>query len=123
MSQQIGIIGEKLAAKYLKQKGYRILARNFCNSFGRRLGEIDIITKKDNIIVFVEVKTRLQKKSIIIPEECINRAKLHKLNKIAAYYLKINNLTKNPYSFDAISIIYDEQNKKAFIRHLENIYL
>jgi putative endonuclease len=123
MSQQVGVIGEKLAEKYLKQKGYRILARNFCNSVGRRMGEIDIIAQKNNAIIFVEVKTRLQKTSIIIPEECINRAKLHKLNKIASYYLKINNLIRTPYSFDAISIIYDETNKKASIRHLENIYL
>lgn len=123
MSQQVGIIGEKLAEKYLRQKGYRILARNFFNPIGRRIGEIDIIAKKDELIVFVEVKTRLQKPSIIIPEECINRVKLHKLNKIAAYYLKTNKLIPNPYQFDAISILYDQINKKASIRHLENIYL
>ncbi|MBP5618294.1 MAG: YraN family protein, partial [Clostridia bacterium] len=46
--------GEKLAARYLRRKGYRILERNFQTRFG----EIDLIARKGDQLVFVEVKTR-----------------------------------------------------------------
>ncbi len=56
MSDQIktGNIGENLAARYLKEKGYEILARNFRHG----KAEIDLIVRKDNWVLFVEVKTR-----------------------------------------------------------------
>ncbi len=52
--KELGYFGEKVVAYYLEKKGYRILKRNFCI----RGGEIDIIAQKDDIIAFVEVKTR-----------------------------------------------------------------
>ena len=53
-NQRFGALGEKLAARYLKEQGYKILKKNYKN----KLGEIDIIAVDKNEIVFVEVKTR-----------------------------------------------------------------
>jgi len=122
-AKSLGRMGEDLAEKYLREKGYRILERNFCNPLGRRLGEIDIIAQKGKEIVFVEVKTReMLKYDWILPEENINRQKLHKLSKIAVFYVRQKNLWNNPYRFDAISVRIDIVSKKAKIKHLESVF-
>ncbi|MFZ2187318.1 MAG: YraN family protein [Candidatus Moraniibacteriota bacterium] len=119
-----GSLGEELGCRYLREKGYTILATNYCNTSGRRLGEIDIVAQKQKEIVFVEVKTRLSgTKSDIVPEASITREKLHKLERIAAHYLRERKCRSAAYHFDALAILYDAGAKKALIRHLEHIFL
>jgi putative endonuclease len=121
-----GQTGERVAVNFLKEHGYEILTVNFKNSFGRRLGEIDIIAREKTArqIVFVEVKTRdFKKYQNTLPEENITYSKLRKLEKIAQFYLRINRLSAADYRFDAISVLLDKENRKAQIRHLKNIYL
>lgn len=119
---KFGQIGEKSAAKYLKNKGYTILEFNFQNNSGRRLGEIDIIAKDKEEIVFVEVKTREMKKyGSTLPEENITRSKLHKLTRIAQAYLRQKNLNLIPYRFDAISVWLDLTKKAAKIKHISHL--
>ena len=119
----LGVMGEKWGCQYLEKKGYKILETNFKNPLGRRLGEIDIIAQKGRKIVFIEVKTRaLSGLSFGLPEDNINRAKLHKLEKIAAYYLRKNKLADREYAFDALSIVYHETTRTAEIKHLEHIF-
>ncbi len=150
----LGQLGERAAAAYLKRKGYRIIDFNFKNDRGKRVGEIDIIVQEKAApgqIVFVEVKARLLKNNDdLLPEENINRFKLHKLQKIAQVYLKNNHLLDIPYRFDAVSVwfpdIYDSVANSAFspenflaerfkvktalfssrqcwIKHIENIFI
>lgn len=120
----LGERGEKIAAKYLRKKGYKILDFNFSNKAGRRLGEIDIVTKHSDTIVFVEVKTRaLRDEQDILPEENINRAKLRKLEKIANYYLKSKGLMESDYRFDAVSVWLDQKGKRAKVKHMESIFI
>lgn len=52
--QNLGKLGEEIVAKYLKRNGYKIVEKNYKNKFG----EIDLIVKKDNMLSFIEVKTR-----------------------------------------------------------------
>lgn len=122
--RQFGNLGEKVAVKYLQDKGYEILDRNFQNSSGRRLGEIDIIAKdvKEKEIVFVEVKTReYEKFKETLPEENITYVKIHKLDKIAQAYLRIKKLGDRAYRFDALSVWLDIKNKKAKVKHIESL--
>ncbi|MDD2766830.1 MAG: YraN family protein [Candidatus Moranbacteria bacterium] len=124
VQSESGSLGESLGCRYLKDKGYTILETNYCNTSGRRLGEIDIVAKKGKELVFVEVKTRLGREGgALVPESSITRAKLHKLERIVAYYLREKKCQSMPYHFDALAILYDETSKKAFIRHLEHIFL
>lgn len=119
----LGTLGEKLGCRYLEKKGYKILETNYKNDKGRRLGEIDIIAAVEKKIVFVEVKTREKSGMTFgLPEENINRAKLHKLQKITAYYLRQKKWIDREYMFDALSIVYDGATKSAKIRHLEGIF-
>lgn len=75
-----GDLGEELAKRYLSKKGYKIIERNYrCV-----LGEVDIIAMKDDILVFVEVKTR--KSTDYAPEDSVTAKKRSKLLTIAKYY-------------------------------------
>ncbi|HAR99600.1 MAG: hypothetical protein US57_C0016G0026 [Candidatus Moranbacteria bacterium GW2011_GWC2_37_73] len=120
----IGARGEKAAVSYLKKIGYAVLATNFCNETGRRLGEIDIIAKDGTEIVFIEVKTRVERfgKSNL-PEENINKAKLYKLNKAASFYISKNKLFDAQYRFDAITIMANLKENSATLHHLKNIFI
>jgi putative endonuclease len=120
----VGVRGEKAAINYLKALNYIILETNFCNKTGRRIGEIDIIAKEKDEIVFIEVKTRKQSPwNDQIPEENINHAKLYKLNKIASYYIASRKLYSTNYRLDAISIIANLKTNKAQLRHIKNIFI
>ena len=121
----IGTRGEAWAQIYLKRKGYQILATNYVNPLGRRLGEIDIIAQDKDFLVFIEVKTRIadpRSHTIILPEENITRNKLRKLTKIAEFYLRDTKQFDVSHRFDAISLIYSPQDKKVSVKHIENIF-
>jgi putative endonuclease len=120
-TKNIGNLGEEEAVSYLKNNGYKILDRNFQNNLGRRLGEIDIIAQdlKNKEIVFVEVKTReYEKYKDTLPEENITYSKLKKLNKIASAYLRLKNLSDEPYRFDAISVWISNETRETKIKHI-----
>ena len=123
---ETGATGEKIAADYLKNKGYDIVAMNFKNDSGRRLGEIDIIAKDQTTgdLVFVEVKTRdYAKYKDTLPEDNITHSKLRKLSKIASVYLYAHKLQEANYRFDAISVWLDIETRMAKVKHLPNIFL
>ena len=119
-----GARGEKAALNYLKKHGYKILETNFFNPKGRRLGEIDIIAKDKGEIVFIEIKTRTNSyKNAPAPEESITPKKLHKINKIASFYITKNRLFNVPYRFDAITLLADIESNCAKLKHFKNVFL
>lgn len=122
--KSIGSRGEKVAGKYLKKKGFKIIEFNYQNKTGKRLGEIDIVAKKDKQIVFVEVKSRISDGvTAVLPEENITRDKLHKLQKIINAYINEKDLWECDYRLDAVSILFTEDGKSVLeIRHLESIF-
>jgi len=117
-----GNLGEKVAAKYLKDKGYSIIETNYRNTIGHQVGEIDIIAKEKEEIVFVEVKTRdYDKYNDTLPEENITSGKLKKLARIANIWLRKKKLYFCDYRFDAISVWLDAKNKKAKVKHIDHL--
>jgi len=122
MKNNLGADGEKIAADYLQNKGYQIIAMNYANTLGKRLGEIDIIANDHDVLVFVEVKTRnLETYAGTLPEENITAKKIHKLAKIANQYLYQNQLQDTPYRFDAISVWLNYRTRQAKIKHIESL--
>ncbi len=101
---------ENLATSFLEQNGFVILERNY---FARKLGEIDIIAKKEEILHFIEVKSG---KTDFDPIYNITPTKLRKIINSAHYYLKIKKLDM-PFSIDALIIRYDE------VEFIENVTL
>lgn len=116
ISNPIAIRGEDLAAKFLKEKGYKIIDRNFRKGYG----EIDIIAVKDKILVFVEVKTRTGN-LYGSPFEQISYFKLKSLIKTAQFYKLINPKLPESLRIDAISVLLDYSNNPVNIEHIENI--
>ena len=107
----IGDRGEELISRYLLDKGYDILDRNY----RMRFGEIDIIAQIDDIIVFVEVKTR---KSIQFGSAAssVTNKKQQRLKKAASSYLLKNNLIDKIIRFD-VAEVYTSTNE---INYIEN---
>lgn len=114
-SRQKGRFGEETAKKYLEAKGYSYIAGNF----HIQGGEIDIIMKKNDIIVFVEVKLRtgMQFGS---GTEALNRNKKHKLLRTIYVYLSQHRGIKC-WQLDLVNILYDQTGHRAFIQHFANI--
>jgi len=126
-TKQIGSFGEKIAEDYLKNKGYQILDKNYSFRIpgNPQKGEIDIIAKKSDTIIFVEVKTLAKNieewSSTILPEDKVNFSKQRKLIKTAESWLMKNKTSLNSqWQIDVIAIKIDLSNKKAKIRHLKN---
>lgn len=127
-TKSIGFLGEKIAEDYLKNKGYRILDKNYSSKFvsGPLRGEIDIIVKKGDIISFVEVKTLVDSPSIIgavfNPEDKVDYQKQRKIIKTAESWLMENRIPLNSkWQIDVVSVVIDKISQKATIRHFENI--
>jgi len=122
---QTGNRGEDEATAFLRASGYRILERNYRNSRGKALGEIDIVASDDEGIVFVEVKTRMERpgSEYRLPEENITFTKLRRLERVAWAYLREKRMEAIPYRFDAVSVVFPADRKSPEIRHLKSIFL
>ena len=110
-----GKVGEIIATDYLKQKGYKIIANNHKN----KIGEIDIIAKDHDFLVFVEVKTRMSR-AFGDPAEAVNTQKQYKIRQVATLYLKQHRMLETNCRFDVISILGTPQDYE--IRHIKNAF-
>jgi len=98
--KELGKKGEELALRFLKKRGYRIIEKNYVC----KMGEIDIIAKEKDTLVFVEVKTRT---STIFgpPQLAVNPTKQMQLSKVALSYLKAKQLEDIKARFDVVAIL------------------
>ena len=96
---KLGRLGEKQAARFLKRRGYRILGRNVALG----IGEIDLVARDGDELVFVEVKTRTDD-DFGSPLLAVDRHKRHKLVQLARTYLAKHNISDAPCRFDVIGI-------------------
>ena len=131
--QKIGRIGEDIAVKYLGNKGFTIIERNY----RKKYGEIDIIAKKGTILHFIEVKTVSHENFVCFsgenvsretdhyrPEDNIHPYKLKRLARTIQVYLLEKFSKKEPeWQFDAITVRLDRETRRAKVKFLENIIL
>ena len=97
--QRYGEAGEALAARLLRKRGYRIIETNYRT----KLGEIDIIARDGDTIVFVEVKAR-QTGRFGAPKWAVTPRKQRKISMVALYYLKTTGQSQVKARFDVVSI-------------------
>lgn len=117
MSKLIGDLGELAAKEYLIGNDYEILETNF----QLKMGEIDIIAKKEGCIVFVEVKTRKGNK-FGNPSEYVDSSKQMKIKKTALCYIKS---LETDMRFDIIEVYYKNVHgefKVENINHIKNAF-
>ena len=106
---QFGKLGEDIAAEYLIKEKYTVLIRNY--RYVKT--EIDIICRKDNEIIFVEVKTR-SSDMMAYPEKAVGKSKQKNIRLAAENYLEEHNLLL-PARFDIIAIV--KTDKKFEVPH------
>ncbi len=95
-----GNAGERIAARYLKRHGYKIIERNYTV---QKMGEIDIIAKdRDGTVVFVEVKRR-KNDDFSVPSQNVDYNKRKRLTRTANHYIVANRLA-SPTRFDVIEV-------------------
>lgn len=115
-TKQEGSQGENKAIEYLINLGYKIIKTNF--TFGK-VGEIDIIAKDGDTLVFVEVRKRLNNE-YGKPEESLTLKKRNKIRKTAEAYLYINKIENIECRFDFIGI--EKENDEITINHIKNAF-
>ena len=104
--------GETIAFCYLQENNYKILSTNFTC----KIGEIDIIAQKQDVIIFIEVKARATKK-FGLPREAVTLNKQKKIKMVATYYLQKTKNFDKACRFDVIEIL------NGKINHIENAFM
>lgn len=119
---ETGELGEDLACRYLINKGYKVLERNYRKPWG----EIDVIAAApDKTLVFVEVKTIMShnvNKLLITPEDQLTDAKLRKLKRTASLYANdlLNKIDDSVgWRIDLLALTIHQKN--CLVKHYENI--
>jgi len=128
-----GTLGERLAADYLKSRGYRILERNFFLRAlgGPKIAEVDIIARKSDLFVFAEVKT-IKANSKYLAQDKVNETKKWKIAKAAEMWLIKNKVPLDvKWQIDVIAVeLLPDDRPKIFqkilgprfkLSHFENV--
>jgi putative endonuclease len=111
----LGQRGENVAARFLRDLGYKIIVRNFrCE-----LGEVDIIARDGKTLIFVEVKTRAYDDPT--PEDQVNTAKQHQVTKVARFYLSRYGTPQPAARFDVVAIVWPT-GRDPQIRHTPDAF-
>ncbi len=116
-NKNIGSYGEDLGIKFLIDKGYFILDRNFRN----RYGEIDAICKFKGLIIFVEIKSRYSS-SFGTPLEAITCSKQKRIINLCKYYIYKKKLFNYNCRFDVIEVYFNTSNDSNKIIHIEDAF-
>jgi putative endonuclease len=112
----LGQSGEAAGEKYLRRKGYRIVARNYhCKA-----GEIDLVALDGPVIVFVEVKTRSDD-DVAAPQDAVNRGKRRHLINAARHFLRRTRSEHRPARFDILAIVQPPEGP-ARIEHFDHAF-
>lgn len=115
-SKELGKAGEEVAIQFLKDKGFKIIERNY--RFGK--GELDIIAKDGKETVFIEVKSR-QNLEMGDPVYGVTPGKVKQLKKIAELYLYEKEINELDCRFDVVTVIFREK-QKPVIEHYVNAF-
>jgi putative endonuclease len=106
----LGRFGEELASRRLQKLGYKILEKNYrCP-----LGEIDLVARDGDVLVFVEIKTR-KNRPLGEAKEAVHKRKQGQLSRVALAYLKSKNLWGTKARFDVVAIGLGEGKEKIEI--------
>lgn len=99
----LGERGETAACGFLKEHEYEILEKNYkC-----KIGEIDVIARRQGRLAFVEIKTRTSVQ-FGAPQEAVDLKKQAKIFKVAQWYLKEKKLVRIPVAFDVVAVLWKE---------------
>jgi putative endonuclease len=113
----LGERGEGAAARYLRRRGYKILAR----ASRLKPGELDLVALDRKTVVFVEVKTRRSQEAGRAAE-AVDPAKQRRLTRLAVTFLKRYGLLESPARFDVIAVTWPEGRRRPTIEHFQDAF-
>ena len=118
---KLGPQGERIAARYLRRRGFRVLGRNLVTPFG----EADLLcTSPDGHIVVVEVKSRRAgNRGGPPPEASVTRGKRQRLERVLAHLVRANGWQQRPRRIDVVAVTFTRRGllrSRASVRHFEN---
>jgi putative endonuclease len=114
LNRKLGDAGERASARFLRRKGMRIITRGYRAA----LGEIDLIARDGNCVVFVEVKTRRAG----TPAEAVTLEKQRRLTRAALHFLKRYQLLEHRARFDVVAVVWPDDRSPPTIEHLVNAF-
>jgi putative endonuclease len=106
-NKELGKKGEEKALRFLKKRGYRIIEKNYVC----KMGEMDIIARDKDTLVFIEVKTRTSTE-FGPPQLAVNLSKQRQLSKVALNYLKEKHLEDPKARFDVVAILLEQKKEE-----------
>ncbi len=110
----LGDRGEREAARWLRRQGLRILVRGYRTP----RGEIDLIAREGDTIVFIEVKTRRQGE----PAEAVTLEKQQRISLAALQFLKQHRLLEERSRFDVVALVWPDANRPPAVEHIRNAF-
>ena len=114
LGRLLGDRGERAAAAYLRRQGMRIIIRGFRTN----QGEIDLIARDGDCLVYVEVKTRRQG----VPAEAVTPDKQRKLSLTALSFARRFDLLDVPGRFDVVAVVWPDDRRPPTIEHIRNAF-
>ncbi|MFQ5807441.1 MAG: YraN family protein [Phycisphaerae bacterium] len=114
---ELGLQGERLAEAFLRKRGLKTLARRFATP----VGEIDLVMREAETVVFVEVKT-LRDRTFKDPQDQVKLPKQRKLLKAAQWFLNRKRWTDKPCRFDVVAVVLPEQDEPE-IEHFPDAFV
>ena len=116
-TKTLGQRGEAVAERYLRKKGYKIVARGDRS----RLGEIDLVAVDGRTVVFAEVKTRRTAQAGT-PAEAVGLDKQRRLTRAALVYLKAHGLLEQTSRFDVVAVTWPKDTEQPTIEHFRDAF-
>ena len=113
----LGEQGEAVTARYLKRRGYKIVARGQRDS----IGELDLVAVDGRTVVFVEVKTR-RSHDAGHPADAVDEDKQRRLTRLALSYLKRHHLLEFPARFDVVAVTWPDERRKPTLEHFQHAF-
>jgi putative endonuclease len=110
----LGERGERCAARYLRRHGLRVLQRGYRT----KLGEIDLIARESDTLVFIEVKSRRRG----VPAEAVTVEKQRRLTLAALHFLRRHRLLDERSRFDVVAIVWPDDRRPPEIEHIRNAF-
>ena len=110
----LGDRGERTAAEFLRRRGFKVLLRGYRTA----QGEVDLICRDGDVVVFVEVKARRRGH----PAEAVDRRKQQRLTLAALHFLKRHGLLETRARFDIVAITWPEGDTPSLIEYLPNAF-
>ena len=115
---QLGQLGERHAARYLRARGLRVLEANFRT----KLGELDLIARDRDTLVFVEVRTRTSERTMT-PLASVNAEKQTRIARMGRQYRRRRRLPDCPIRYDVVEVIATPGGTVRAVRHIEGAFI